>query len=122
MQYKSKNNQYRNNLLYNEVEKTLICHDPDTQKEVYLKKIMICSRKFRADFYCPNLKLIVEINGGEFKTYSRHTWGLGYQRDLEKINIIQINGFIALQYTYNQLAKQSIENDILKVKKLRQKN
>jgi len=103
---------WKNKYLYNETLEILKKYDPDVCQEIMLKDIMSCNRKFRADFYCPKLKLIVEINGGEFKDKSRHTWGYGYQNDLTKCNIIQLCGFKCLQYTYHQLQKNTIEDDM----------
>src|SRR5262245_7040716 len=40
-------------------------------------------RKFRADFAWPELRLLVEVEGGIWKK-GRHTRGSGYMRDVEK--------------------------------------
>jgi hypothetical protein len=59
-------------------------------------------RKFRFDYYLPDLRVGFEINGGEWLG-GRHTKGKGYQTDLDKINLAQINGFRVFQFTYTHL-------------------
>lgn len=73
-------------------------------KEVMFSTIMPTSRRFRADYYLPDKKMIIELNGGKW-TVGRHQRGDGYERDLQKSNIANINGFIYLQFTYDQLSR-----------------
>ena len=51
------------------------------------------------------LKLAVEINGSAF-TQGRHTRGVGYGNDLEKINAAQSLGWKVLQYTTGQVINE----------------
>jgi hypothetical protein len=55
-------------------------------------------RKFRFDLYLPEYKIGFEYNG-IFSQKSRHISLSGYSKDLEKINLAQINGYKVLQYT-----------------------
>lgn len=100
-----------NALLYLEAKEILLKHDKDTTTEVTINKIMNTKRRFRTDFYCPNLKLIVEVNGGEWKQ-GRHVRGQGYADDLRKANISQLNDFYYLQYTYTQLNEGKLIEDM----------
>ncbi len=55
-------------------------------------------RKFRIDFYWPDVKLAVEIEGGVW-TRGRHTRGSGFIRDAEKYNLMTEHGIALLRYT-----------------------
>ena len=85
------------------------------QKEVVFSKIMPTKRKFRADYYLPELKTIVEINGGQFVNGRHNRGGKGYENDLIKSNMASLNGFFYLQYTY-QMLKETYINDVLLIK------
>ena len=74
------------------------------EAEQVFKDIMPTERRFRAD-YLLNGWIIVEINGGHWIS-GRHNRGKGYENDLIKSNLAQINGFIYLQYTYGQLKER----------------
>ena len=100
-------------VLYRELYGFLVKQDYQTRREVVFSSIMDTKRKFRADFFCPNLKLIVEVNGGQWIS-GRHNRGGSYQKDLEKLNIAQSNGFNVLQFTYEMLEKRQHEKIILK--------
>ena len=49
-------------------------------------------RKWRYDLAWPNEKIAIEIQGGTF-TSGRHTRGLGYAADCEKLNSAQLLGW-----------------------------
>ena len=101
-------------ILYQELFDLLREYDPKTVKEVPFKKIMNTTRLFRADFFCPKLSLIVEVNGGQF-IGGRHTrGGQGYETDLEKLNIAQANGIFVLQFTYEMLERGEHHKILLK--------
>ena len=55
-------------------------------------------RKWEFDCAWPDVKLAVEIEGGEF-TRGRHTRGTGYQRDCEKYNAALDLGWRVYRYT-----------------------
>ena len=97
---------------------------------------LIPGRDFRADYYFPRHRCIVEINGGQWangrhnraavakriggtkvktadpKTGKTKTVTKGgtvittYEQDLTKANLAQLNGFTYLQYTYEQLLRR----------------
>lgn len=92
-------------ILYLELFGELKKLDPDTSKEVVFSSFMPTKRKFRADFLCPNIKLIIEVNGGQF-VGGRHTrGGKGYENDLTKLNLAQVNGYRIIQFTYQMLQR-----------------
>jgi very-short-patch-repair endonuclease len=92
-------------ILYCEVFEKLKSLDPETQMEVPFKRIMPTRRMYRADFLCPKLRLIVEINGGQFVAGRHNRGGEGYENDITKINLAQINGYRVLQFTYPMLQR-----------------
>lgn len=107
--------------LYQELEKFLLIIDKDMMcknngKEIVYSKIMPTKRLFRADFYCPSIKVLVEVNGGQW-TNGRHTrGGVGYENDLTKLNIAQLNGFKVYQFTYEMLARREYDIYFLHLK------
>jgi hypothetical protein len=96
-------------------------------KEVLFSKINPeIKRKFRADYFIPEIKTIIEINGGEygqkvvcnhcgtdvkdrngkqvFSQGGRHTRsGGGYENDLYKMNLAQKMNLKYFQFNYQQL-------------------
>jgi very-short-patch-repair endonuclease len=55
-------------------------------------------RKWRSDFAWPDLKLLVECEGGEH-TRGRHTRGTGFTKDCEKYNEAALKGWTVLRFT-----------------------
>jgi len=49
-------------------------------------------RKFRADFAYPEQKILIEVQGGIY-VKGGHSTGVGLERDYEKLNLAQLNGF-----------------------------
>jgi very-short-patch-repair endonuclease len=56
------------------------------------------SRGFRADFAWPDVRLLVEIDGGTW-TRGRHNRGAGYTKDCAKGNHAVVLGFRTLHFT-----------------------
>ena len=56
-------------------------------------------RRFRFDFAWPDDLLAVEVDGGTWRGTGRHSRGLGYERDCEKLNLAAMNGWTVLRYT-----------------------
>ena len=83
----------------------------DFKKEVFAKDVFLTKRNFRFDYYIASHRVAIEVNGGEWMG-GRHTSGKGYQTDLEKANLANLNGVVYLQYTYTQLKKKVYENDL----------
>jgi very-short-patch-repair endonuclease len=95
----------RRRALYQELHRCLLSVDKDATAEAPFARFMPTARRFRADFLCPNLKVIVEVNGGQY-VQGRHTrGGKGYETDLEKLNLAQANGYRVLQFTYEMLTR-----------------
>lgn len=59
-------------------------------------------RKFRADFAYPDMRLLIEVEGG---TYGRggHSSHAGISRDVEKNNLAVINGWRVIRCTGEQV-------------------
>lgn len=75
------------------------------QKEVQFLR----TRKFRFDYAISERKIAIEINGGQWVNGRHNRGGKAYEKDLEKLNLAQANGWRVLQYTYEQLAKREYE-------------
>jgi len=60
------------------------------------------TRNWQLDCAWPDRKLAVEIDGGEF-VRGRHTRGLGFQNDCEKINAAIDAGWRVYRYTLTML-------------------
>lgn len=58
----------------------------------------IPGRRFRFDLAWPEQLVAVEIHGGHW-TGGRHTRGKGFESDLEKSNLAQLNGWTYLAFT-----------------------
>ena len=59
-------------------------------------------RKWRADFYIKNTKLLIEVEGGIWSG-GRHTRGKGYLGDMEKYNAATMMGFQVLRFSTEQV-------------------
>ena len=59
-------------------------------------------RKFRFDLAWPMLMVAAEVEGGSW-ILSGHTSGTGINRDCEKGNLAQLNGWIYLRFTSNMI-------------------
>lgn len=62
------------------------------------------TRKWRADFCHPVLKIIVEIEGGIFIA-GRHSRGSGVIKDMEKYNAAVLLGWKVLRYETSQVTE-----------------
>ncbi|AGG58052.1 hypothetical protein VPAG_00016 [Vibrio phage douglas 12A4] len=69
----------------------------------YEKEVMFHpTRKWRMDYAWPDLKIAVEIHGGIFSG-GRHTTGVGFIADREKMNEAQLLGWIVLELAPDHL-------------------
>jgi very-short-patch-repair endonuclease len=59
----------------------------------------IDGRQFRVDFCFTALKIVVEVEGGVWTEKSRHRTGEGYKRDVEKYNLLSIDGWMLIRVT-----------------------
>ena len=62
----------------------------------------IPGRKLEFDFAWPPIKLAVEVQGGVWAK-GGHTSGVGANRDCEKLCLAQLEGWILLPVTTNQI-------------------
>ena len=97
----------RHRALIADLKTVLFQPDGQTTAEVPFSHIMPTKRKFRADFYLPNRKIIIEVNGGQFQSGRHNRGGVGYENDLFKINLAQKYGFKVYQFTYEMIEKNS---------------
>lgn len=67
------------------------------------------NRRWRADYFIPDLKLCIEVEGGVW-TNGRHTRGSGFLGDMEKYNAMTCKGFKLIRVTPTDLIKQSTLN------------
>jgi len=63
------------------------------------------NRRFRADFAILEWRLLLEINGGCWNAKSRHFYGAGAIKDMEKYNLAAIHGYQILHFTPKQFCK-----------------
>lgn len=98
-------------VLKQDIINTLSKYD-QVKQEVVFSSIMPTKRKFRADYLCLNLKLIIELNGGQWVNGRHNRCGKGYENDLTKINLAQRNGFQVWQYTYEMISRGELKKDI----------
>ena len=54
-------------------------------------------RKWKADFAIPSRMLLIEIDGGAFSA-GRHTRGMGFINDMEKLNAAACLGYRVLRF------------------------
>lgn len=71
----------------------------------------IPDRKFRFDFAWPDHKLLVEIHGGVY-SQGRHTRGVGFTKDREKMRTAQKLGYTVYEYTTSDVTKGIAIDDI----------
>jgi len=67
-------------------------------------------RRFRLDFAHIESKVGIEIHGGTWSMKSAHNSGHGLNRDYEKLNLIQSDGWVVYQLSGDMLslAKQKV--------------
>jgi very-short-patch-repair endonuclease len=71
-------------------------------------------RKWRFDFYFPDIKLAVEIEGGT-GIYGRHQRPGGFEKDCEKYNSAVRIGIRVLRYTTKMVIDGTAINDVLEI-------
>jgi very-short-patch-repair endonuclease len=65
------------------------------------------TRKWRIDFAFPETKIAIEIEGGVYQR-GRHNRPIGYIKDLEKYNALQIDGWKLLRYLPHKINFEEI--------------
>lgn len=90
------------------IESVLIRLGIEFEKEKKFDK----KRRFRSDYYVPELNLLIEYEG-IYSEISRHTFYEGYSKDVEKYNLVQVNGYRLLRYTSDNFVM--FEEDLKKI-------
>ena len=57
---------------------------------------LVPGRKFRVDFFIPEIRCCVEIEGATW-VKGGHSSGTGIVRDCEKLNLLQMNGYMTFR-------------------------
>ena len=68
-------------------------------------------RRYRADFAWPEPKLLVEVEGGVYSG-GRHVRGKGFTEDLHRSNLAQLEGYMILRFTGEQV-KSGLALDLI---------
>ena len=68
-------------------------------------------RRYRADFAWPELKLLVEVEGAVYSG-GRHVRGKGFTEDLHRSNLAQLEGYMILRFTGEQV-KSGLALDLI---------
>jgi len=63
------------------------------------------TRKWRADFAIPSKMILIEIDGGAFSG-GRHTRGMGFVNDIEKLNAAALLGYRVLRFIPDSKSKR----------------
>lgn len=88
--------------------------DAEAMAEMPFSRLLPTKRKFRADFYLPKYRTVIEINGGQFMGGRHNRGGKGYETDLYKLNLAQLYGYKVFQFTYEMLERREYLNFINK--------
>ncbi len=75
------------------------------------------TRRFKSDYYIPELKLLIEKEGGIY-TGQAHGSVKGILRDIEKYNLATTLGYRVLRYQPKELLTSKVIDDINKIKNL----
>lgn len=90
--------------LEDELMRQIILAGIEPPKREYPYRLMIGgSRRWRADMAWPDMRLVVEVEGGTW-AQGRHNRATGYAADCEKYNAAQIGGVIVLRFTGEHVA------------------
>ena len=68
-------------------------------------------RRYRADFALPHLKILIEVEGGVYSG-GRHVRGKGFTDDLHRSNLAQLEGYMILRFTGEQV-KSGLALDLI---------
>ncbi len=60
------------------------------------------TRKWRMDYAWPDLKIALEVHGGHHSN-GRHTRGIGFANDREKMNEAQLLGWLVIEVTTDNI-------------------
>lgn len=102
-------NKLKRTALLIELERYLHNNFAIVKQEVVFSKIMDTTRKFRADYLIEDTKTIIEVNGGSWINGRHNRGGKGYENDLTKLNLAQMNGYKVIQFTYEMLEREEFK-------------
>lgn len=72
--------------------------------ELWPEYFFTTERQFRLDYAIPEYKIGIEVDGGIWaKGKSGHSSGTGITRDMEKANLLNVNGWTLIRRTPDQL-------------------
>jgi very-short-patch-repair endonuclease len=63
----------------------------------------VAGRRYEADFWFPELRLALEVDGGVFLPRGGHTSGVGYTNDRERDVEATLQGILTVRYTSEQV-------------------
>ncbi len=73
------------------------------------------NRKFRIDFFFKKYRLAVECEGGGWmKRKTGHTSGVGFHSNMEKYNLLTLNGIWLLRFTPQEMTDGTAIESIVK--------
>lgn len=70
---------------------------------------LIPGRRFRCDFVWRDARIVLEVQGGIWLKRGGHSGGKAQLDDMEKINLLQLNGFRVLQVTPKQVIDGTLQ-------------
>jgi hypothetical protein len=79
-------------------------------------KGLVPGRKFVIDFYHPGSKVAIELHGGVFMPYGRHTYGEGFQADRHKRDLLEEAGCKVYELVGQDINEAWIRRIMAKVK------
>lgn len=82
----------------------------------------IPGRRFEADFYWPDLRVCVEIDGGLFLPKGGHNGGVGGLRDRERDILAALNGIVTYRVASQHVNSNFAIESILELLELRAKD
>ena len=98
-------NSLENIVLLIELENYLTGKGYQWEAEKPVRELYESEHNFRYDYYVPELKAAIEINGGQYVGGRHNRGGEPYEKDLKKLNISQKNNIFVFQFTYEMLSR-----------------
>ena len=84
-------------------------------KDFHTELKLIPNRKFRCDYVCLEAKIVIELEGGIW-IQGRHTRASGFVKDVEKYNLIALEGYRIFRVTSEQTKEpDKLKKDIMKL-------
>lgn len=76
---------------------------------------LVPGRRFSCDLVWPVQRLVVEVQGGIWNARGGHTGGVGQRDDMEKLNLLQLEGWRVLQVTPDWVQKGQLRDLLRRV-------